>query len=141
MTPTQRKDKDDLLYDQQSPVDRQRGRMMDRTRDGVDGVTHVDTFKSALQANNSTALQVQIDAAQKAWSVAPETASDDYFRMQRQSELQDRQFVAGSMVHARVERRDMRPAIGSGDARVHDSSAGQMMRAVKKGCLVCSGAG
>ena len=80
MTPTQGKEKDDLLYNQQSPAspaDRQRGEMTDRPRDGVDGLTRVDAFKNALRANDSTALQVQIGSAQKAWSVAPETASAD----------------------------------------------------------------
>ena len=84
MMPPQRKAEDDLLYEQ-SPGDRQRDRMMDRTSVGVGEVTHVNAFKNTLQANNRTALQVQTDAARKAWSVVPETASGDYFRMLRQS--------------------------------------------------------
>ena len=59
---------------------------------------------------------------------APDTASADYFRMLRLSELQDGQFVAGSMVHARAERCDMRPAVWIGGAQVHDSGADRGMR-------------
>ena len=80
--PTQAKEKDDLLYDQHSPAsptDGRRGKVTDRPRDGIDGLTRVDAFKSTLWANDSTVLQVQIGSAQKAWSAAPETASAAYF--------------------------------------------------------------
>ena len=133
MTPTQRKAADDLLYDNMSPEDRRQSKMVDGARDGIDTHSHIGIFKSVIQIDNRTALQAHTESAEKAWSVTPDNAAANYFKMLRQSELQGGQFVSNSMTRASVGRHDRQPAIENSDARANNNCGNRRMRDDQEG--------